>query len=109
MKDYNELVKNVLEKRRNECQGVKKEAERIIEEVIKKFNSFLVDSVIIEVDESQGSILLSGKEIFKDSSKAMLVFEEVSKILDGDIPEMEAFNKKFYFIKKEYAIKISIK
>lgn len=110
MKDYNELVKNVITKRQNEYHEVEKSAEIIIEKIIKKFEKSSIDYVTLKIDEKAGVILLCGEEILKnDSSKVALVYEEVSKMLDGDIQEMEAFKENFYTLRKEGKIKISIR
>lgn len=109
MKDYNAIVENIIDIRKEGKEKLNTDIERIIEDIITKFKDNSINSITLTLDKKEGKILLEGKKIMLKYQYADEVYDEVSRILKSDIPQLENFQKYFYVRKNNNNIRISLK
>ena len=109
MKDYNAIVENIIDIRNEGKEKLDSDIEKIIEDIITKFKDNSINSITLTLDKKEGKILLEGKKVMLKYQYADEVYDEVSRILKSDIPQLENFQKYFYVRKNNNNIRISLK
>lgn len=109
MRDYNAIVENIIDIRNEGKEKLNTDIERIIEDIITKFKDNSINSITLTLDRKEGKILLEGKKVMLKYQYADEVYDEVSRILKSDIPQLENFQKYFYVMKNNNNIRISLK
>lgn len=109
MRDYNAIVENIIDIRNEGKEKLNTDIERIIEDIITKFKDNSINSITLTLDKKEGKILLEGKKVMLKYQYADEVYDEVSRILKSDIPQLENFQKYFYVMKNNNNIRISLK
>lgn len=109
MRDYNAIVENIIDIRNEGKEKLNTDIERIIEDIITKFKDNSINSITLTLDKKEGKILLEGKKVMLKYQYADEVYDEVSRILKSDIPQLENFQKYFYVRKNNNNIRISLK
>lgn len=109
MRDYNAIVENIIDIRNEGKEKLNTDIERIIEDIITKFKDNSINSITLTLDRKEGKILLEGKKVMLKYQYADEVYDEVSRILKSDIPQLENFQKYFYVRKNNNNIRISLK